>query len=491
MEVKVWNGNWSNFEGDAVVFFLFEGETEDLPKEVLEIAKPFMEDADFKGKKAEILKIPVSGRSFKRLYLVGLGKRKDVNRSVAREVAAKLAQRLQKDKNRKVLINIKKEICSQACAEGVVLGSYRFDRYKSKKENGEVKLEEVYYANADERKVLIGKVLAEAQNFTRDLVNTPPNEINPETFAKIAEELAKEYGFEIDVKGPEWVEKEMPGLWAVGKGSATKPRFIHLKYKPEKAKKKVAFVGKGLTFDSGGLNIKPEQFMRTMKMDKSGACAVLGIFKALGELKKLGLAPENVEIHGFVGAAENMPDGGSYRPDDVIRMRNGKTVEVGNTDAEGRITLGDVLTYASEQNPDRIIDMATLTGACVVALGEYTAGIFGNDQEFIDQYLEKAKESGERMWQLPLDDELLREDIKSEIADVSNLGKSRYGGAITAAMFLEEFIGEKDGKKIPWIHIDIAGPAWARKPYKWNPQSGGTGFGVRTALYYLFEEDKN
>jgi leucyl aminopeptidase len=391
MEVKVRNEDWKTYEGDAVVFFAFEGETEDLPQEVLEIVKPFMEEENFKGKKGEIIKVPVSGKPFRRIYIAGLGKREKVNKDVAREVAAKVAQRLEKDKNRSVLINIKKEICSQACTEGVVLGTYKFDKYKTKKEEEKDNykgLEVIEYNNADERKVLIGKILAEAQNFTRDLVNTPPNEINPETFAKLAEEVAKEYGFEIEVKGPEWVEKEMPGLWAVGKGSSTKPRFIHIKYKPVKEpKEKIAFVGKGLTFDSGGLNIKPEQFMKTMKMDKAGACAVLGIFKALGELKKAGLAPENVEIHGFMGLAENMPDGNSYRPDDVIRMRNGKTVEVGNTDAEGRITLGDVLTYASEQQPDKIVDMATLTGACIVALGEYTAGIFGNDQDFIDQYL--------------------------------------------------------------------------------------------------------
>ena len=492
MELKAFKDDWKNYKGDAVVFFLFEGETEDLPQEVLERVKPFMEEENFKAKKGEIIKVPVSGFEFKRVYLAGLGKRDKVNRTVAREVAAKVAQRLEKDKNKKVLINVKKEICSQACAEGVVLGTYKFDKYKTKKEENDYRgLEVVEYANADGEKVLLGKVLAEAQNFARDLVNTPPNEINPETFAGIAKEIADQYGFEIDIKDPCWVEKEMPGLWAVGKGSAVKPRFIHIRYKPQgEAKKKLAFVGKGLTFDSGGLNIKPEQFMKTMKMDKAGACAVLGIFKALGELKKLGLAPENVEIHGFIGAAENMPDGNSYRPDDVIRMKNGKTVEVGNTDAEGRITLGDVLTYASEQQPDKIVDMATLTGACVVALGEYTAGIFGNEQEFIDQYLELTEKTGERMWQLPLDDELLREEIKSDIADISNLGKSRYGGAITAAMFLQEFVGEKDGKQIPWIHIDIAGPAWARKPYLWHPKTGGTGFGVRTAVEFILKEDK-
>jgi leucyl aminopeptidase len=494
MEFKVRKEDWKTFNGDAVVFFIFEGGLEELPQEVLEEVKPFAEDENFKGKKGEILKVPVKGKNFKRIYIAGLGKKDKVNRTVAREVAAKLAQKLAKDKNRSVLINVKKEVCSQACAEGIVLGTYKFDKYKTKKEEDKdyKGLEVIEYANANEEKVLLGKVLAEAQNFARDLVNTPPNEINPKTFAEIAKQIADEYGFEIDIKDPEWVEKEMPGLWAVGKGSSVKPRFIHIKYKPQKgAKKKLAFVGKGLTFDSGGLNIKPEQFMKTMKMDKAGACAVLGIFKALGELKKLGKAPQNVEVHGFIGAAENMPDGNSYKPDDVIRMRNGKTVEVGNTDAEGRITLGDVLTYASEQQPDKIVDMATLTGACIVALGEYTAGIFGNEQEFVDQYLELSKKTGERMWQLPLDDELLREEIKSDIADISNLGKSRYGGAITAAMFLQEFVGEKDGKQIPWIHIDIAGPAWAKKPYLWHPQNGGTGFGVRTGVEFLLKEENS
>ncbi len=486
MEVKTFKEDWKDYKGDAVVFFTFEGEVDDLPEGLKEKVKPFLEDAEFKGKKGEIVKVPLSGFNFKRVYIAGLGKREKVSREVAREVSAKVAQRVEQDRNETALVNVKKEICSQACTEGFVLGTYRFDRYKTKKEDDKRGLKRVEFANADPEKVEIGRILAEAQNFTRDLVNTPPNEINPETFAKIAEELAKEYGFEIEVKGPEWVEKEMPGLWAVGKGSAVKPRFIHIKYKPPKAEKKVAFVGKGLTFDSGGLNIKPEQFMKTMKMDKAGACAVLGIFKALGELKKIGKAPK-VEVHGFVGAAENMPDGNSYRPDDVIKMRNGKTVEVGNTDAEGRITLGDVLTYASEQNPDFIIDMATLTGACIVALGEYTAGLFSNDEKFAAEYKRVADESGERMWVMPMDDELLRKEIDSDIADISNLGKSRYGGAITAAMFLREFVGERDGKQIPWVHIDIAGPAWARKPYKYHPQSGGTGFGVRTALYYLLK----
>jgi leucyl aminopeptidase len=487
MEVKAFEGNWESYGGDAVVFFVFEGETEDLPQGLAGKVKPFLEDASFKGKKGEIVKVPVGGYPFKRVYIVGLGKRDKVNRDVAREISAKVAQRVKNDGNETVLVILKKELCSRACAEGFVLGSYSFDKYKTKKDGDKKELKRVEFANADAKEVQIGKILAEAQNFARDLVNTPPNEINPETFAQIAQNLAKEYDFEIEVKSPEWVEKEMPGLWAVGKGSAVKPRFIHIKYRPEGAKEKIAFVGKGLTFDSGGLNIKPEQFMKTMKMDKAGACAVLGIFKALGELKKAGLAPD-IEVHGFVGAAENMPDGNSYRPDDVIKMRNGKTVEVGNTDAEGRITLGDVLTYASEQNPDRIIDMATLTGACVVALGEYTAGLFSNDDDFVAEYKKTADESGERMWIMPMDDELLREEINSDIADISNLGKSRYGGAITAAMFLREFVGERDGKQIPWIHIDIAGPAWARKPYKWNPKTGGTGFGVRTALYWLLKQ---
>ncbi len=249
-------------------------------------------------------------------------------------------------------------------------------------------------------------------------------------------------------------------------------------YKPQNPVEKIAFVGKGITFDSGGLNIKPSDFMRTMKGDKAGACNVLGLMRAIA---KMNLP---FEVHGFIGAAENMPGGGAYRPDDIIRLRNGKTVEIDNTDAEGRVTLADVLSYASEQSPSCIIDMATLTGACAVALGEYTAGVFANDDELVSDFLATAKETGERMWQLPIDDERLRKKIKSPVADVVN-SAGRYGGAITAAMFLQEFVGEG----IKWLHVDMAGTDNTKEEYGYYIK-GATGFGVRTCLAWLREKER-
>ena len=263
-------------------------------------------------------------------------------------------------------------------------------------------------------------------------------------------------------------------ILAVGAGSHNPPRLIHMIYRPAEAgTARVAIVGKGLTFDSGGLNIKPGDFMRSMKGDKTGACNVIAIMKAMSELKP------RLEVHGFIGAAENMPGGGAYRPDDIIRMFNGKTVEVDNTDAEGRIVLGDTLAFASKQEPLFMMDMATLTGACVVALGPYTAGIFGNDGELAASFSDASKMTGERVWELPMDDERLKKKIRSEIADVVNSG-GRYGGAITAAMFLREFVGEG----IKWLHMDIAGVDSSDEDFGYYIK-GATGFGVRTCLAWL------
>jgi leucyl aminopeptidase len=237
----------------------------------------------------------------------------------------------------------------------------------------------------------------------------------------------------------------------------------------------VALVGKGLTFDSGGLSLKPADAMTTMKGDKTGACVVLGAIRAASEL---GLP---VKVHAIIGAAENMPGGNSYRPDDVIRACNGKTIEVNNTDAEGRLTLADALTYACRQEPDYVIDVATLTGACAVALGDTTAGLFTNDDGFGDEFLTSSRVSGERFWKLPMDDENLRKKIKSPIADLVN-SAGRYGGAITAAMFLENFVEEK----IPWIHLDIAATDFVKEPYSYYIK-GATAFGLRAIVSYLLD----
>jgi leucyl aminopeptidase len=301
--------------------------------------------------------------------------------------------------------------------------------------------------------------------------------INPESLAEEAQKLAKECGLECEVWDESRLRAEnMNALLAVGSGSKNSPRLIHLTYKPEnpeKVRKKIAVVGKGITFDSGGLDIKPDNFMLTMKGDKTGACNVLGIMKGISELKP------DIEVHGILSSAENMPSGSSYRPDDIIRARNGKTIEINNTDAEGRLVLSDALCVASELKPDVIIDMATLTGACMVALGKWRAGLFVNDDELAEKLLHSSERRGEAYWRMPLEDEHISESLKSPCADLVNSGV-RYGGAIFAALFLKEFVGEN----IPWAHMDIAGTDFKDKEYGIYSK-GATAFGVRTCLDYI------
>ncbi len=377
----------------------------------------------------------------------------------------------------------------KAIVEGVLLGDYEFNRYKSKKENS--KIETIYiskeeYSNKEFDSVKIkqeieeAKIVANSTNYVRDLVNTPPNEITPVTLAKVAKLLAKEKDLEYKVLDENDLEKEgMNAFLAVGKASANPPRLIHLTYKPKNPKAKVALVGKGLTYDSGGLSLKPSEYMVTMKSDKSGACAVLGIIKAAKELEL------PIQIDAIIGAAENMVGPNSYKPDDILKAKNGKTIEVRNTDAEGRLVLADSLCYAQEKvKPDFILDFATLTGACVVALGEYTTGVMGFNSSLKKKILEATKESGELASELPFN-RYLPKLLKSQVADICNISSSRYGGAITAALFLAEFIEEDNKDK--WVHLDIAGPAYVEKEWGYNPY-GASGAGVRLAIKWLQKE---
>ncbi len=499
MEFKVSTGHLKNARTKAIVSFLFK-EDKKLPIElenlnnllgngILELKK----EQKFNGEFGATLIIPTF-KNLKASYvvLIGAGSKKEFDLDKARRLGAKAVQTLKNLKVDKFLVDVEslsyakenEEDIAQAIVEGIILGSYKFDKYLSKKDNYQLKEVQLRVKRKlkalTEEKIKLGQILAEAQNFTRDLVNEPGNVITPVKLAEIAEELAKEYGFEVKIYDEEEIEKMgMNAYLSVAKGSANPPRFIHITYKPKNPVKKIALVGKGLTFDSGGLNIKPGDYMRWMKMDKAGACAVLGIFKALGELKP------DVEVHGIIAAAENMPDGKSYRPDDIIIAKNGVSIEVGNTDAEGRLTLADALSYACELKPDLLIDMATLTGACIVALGEYTAGVMGNNQRLINEILDTSQKTGEWMWQLPFND-MLREHIKAPSADVHNIGKSRYGGAITAGLFLEKFVD----KNIPWTHIDIAGPAHTTTGWYYHPK-GATGFPVRTITTFLLEKEKD
>lgn len=374
---------------------------------------------------------------------------------------------------------------TQAVIEGVVLGGYEYNKYKSKPTKS--KLKNVYLACGNVTKLQSifeeAIIIAEATCFTRDIVNTIPEDLNPPTFADLARKLAKDNGLICEILGEKELRKEkMESMLAVGRASRHDSKLIHLTYKPKKkATKVISLIGKGLTYDSGGLSLKPATSMVTMKMDKAGGCAVLGMMKAVSELKL------DVEVHMFIGAVENMIGGDAYKPDDVLVTRSGKTVEVRNTDAEGRLVLCDVLDYAQDKvKADYIFDFATLTGACMVALGQYTTGIMGHSDKLKQSFQTAASNSGELVGPLPFNKHL-KTLLKSGIADISNVASKPYGGAITAGLFLDNFIREENKDK--WLHFDIAGSAYTETPWDCNVY-GGTGAGVRFMSNFLQDISK-
>ena len=374
----------------------------------------------------------------------------------------------------------------RAMVEGFSLGAYSFDTYKSTKAKQPIKeitisLEEYSGYQLDIEKCAIalnkGEITADATNFTRDIVNTTPEDCYPAVMADIAKSLTEDSSLECKILKPKELRAEkMETLLAVARASRHKPRVIHLTHKPTNPKAVITLVGKGLTYDSGGLSLKPADYMVTMKSDKSGGSAVLGIMKAVSEMNL------DVEVHGFVGAVENMIGGDAYKPDDVLVAKNGKTIEVRNTDAEGRLVLADLLCYAQQEvQADYIFDYATLTGASVVAVGHYTSTVMGNSDTVKDMVISASKNSGEFATKLDFN-HYLKKTLNSEIADICNISNTRYGGAITAGQFLEEFIDENHKEK--WSHIDIAGPAFVEHSWGENPH-GASGAGVRMTLRML------
>ncbi|MCF6331298.1 MAG: leucyl aminopeptidase [Sulfurimonas sp.] len=367
----------------------------------------------------------------------------------------------------------------KAVIEGIVLGGYEFNNYKS--DTKKSKLQNIYLicGNVSEFAQAFSEamIVAEATCFTRDIVNTIPHDLNPPSFAKLAKKLAKENNLKCKILGEKELKKEkMNAMLSVGRASIHDSKLIHLTYKSANPKKVITLVGKGLTYDSGGLSLKPSTSMVTMKMDKAGGCAVLGIMKAISELKL------DIEVHAFVGAVENMIGGDAYKPDDVLVSRSGKTIEIRNTDAEGRLVLADVLTYAQDNiKADYIFDFATLTGACMVALGQYTTGVMGHSSNLKHLISKSALNSGELTASLPFNKHL-KKLLKSEIADISNISSKPYGGAITAGLFLDNFIKEKN--KDRWLHFDIAGSAYTESAWDCNVY-GGTGAGVRFMTNFL------
>ncbi len=458
-------------------------------------------EEQFKGKKGQSLLLHTHGKvGAERVLLIGAGARKDFQPYDLRGIAARIVRDGNKISAQSVAMVVPytegtvMERAAQFLAEGARLGAYKFDKYltadkdeKDKKpaveefkitlgsENGDAAKSDTI-RNAVQR----GERIAAAIAHARDLVNEPAAEMTPKKLAEIATRDAKQYGLEIKVLGPKECEKLGMGMFlGVAQGSEEEPRLIHLIYRPRAVggkaaapRKKIALIGKGVTFDSGGLSLKPSAGMEDMKIDMAGAAAVISAIGALADLS----VP--FEVHAVAACTENMPSGKSYKLGDVLKSMNGKTVEINNTDAEGRLTLGDAMTYIiGEAKPDEMFDFATLTGACMVALGPHTAGVMGNDLSLVERWLAAARLAGEEMWHLPLP-EKLKEQLKSDIADMKNTGE-RWGGALTAGLFLKEFVGDT-----AWVHVDIAGPASSDKEAG-HLTKGGTGFGVATIVEYL------
>ncbi|MEU4144006.1 leucyl aminopeptidase [Streptomyces parvulus] len=438
------------------------------------------------GAEGEVTKLPApSGFKAPLVVAVGLGPRPEKDTAydaeALRRAAGVAARTLSGAKKAAFALPLSEAADAGAVGEGVLLGAYSFDAYKeqggAKAKNGKAPLAEATLLGGKPRdkafKAAVERAAAVAEelNRARDLVNTPPNDLNPEAFAAVAQAAAKEHGIKVQVLDEKALTKGgYGGILGVGAGSAAGPRLVKLSYTSSKATKSLAFVGKGITYDSGGISLKPAGHNETMKCDMAGAAAV---FAAVVAAARLGL---EVNVTGWLALAENMPSGSATRPGDVLRMYSGKTVEVLNTDAEGRLVLADALWAASQEKPDAIIDVATLTGAMMLALGSRTYGVMANDDAFRAAVHEAAEEVGEPAWPMPLP-EHLRKGMDSATADIANMGE-RMGGGLVAGLFLREFVGEG----IAWAHLDIAGPAFNEGgPFGYTPK-GGTGTAVRTLV---------
>jgi len=450
-------------KGETLVKFVFDGELGGYR----ESAKA----NNFWGRERDLF-VTYDRRT--RHIVAGLGKKDKFTTEKLRRAAAAAAQRARfLDLADLSVVPPAGDENTQAVVEGIALALYEYKRFKSRN-NKPLKLRTVR-VDGDADAVRRGEIYARATCLTRDLVNDPPSVCTPRYLADAAKRIAKK-GVSIRIFDEKKIESmKMGGLQGVAIGSTEPARFVHLSYKAPRARKTIAIVGKGITFDSGGLCLKPADGMLNMKDDMSGAGAVIGILSALAELKP------RVNVHGIFAATENMPGGSAYKTRDVLRAMNGKTMEIINTDAEGRLVLADALSYASKLKPTEIIDLATLTGASVVALGPDISAIFTASDRIQKGLLAAAKAEGEKLWPLPLENDYM-EMIKSDVADMKNSG-GRWGGAITAALFLREFVEEG----IPWAHLDIAGPALVESDRPYRP-AGGTGVMVRTLLRYIEEQ---
>jgi len=447
------------------------------------IIREIIESNEFRAKDGTISIVHNNvGSGIKRALLLGMGDKKNLDPEKTRNLTGKVVNKAKElGISEFVLIpfkNMDKEHLS-AIVEGIKLSDYSFNNYKRDEDRNDLNQVRIYIRTDmknNQKIIRHSVVVSDAVIFTRNISNLPPNDCSPKDLATLSKKLSENQKVKVRV-----IEKEemksygFEGILAVGKGSASSPKLIVLEYSGKTKNRPIVVVGKAVTFDTGGISIKPSEKMEEMKFDKCGGCNVLGIIKAVSDL---GL---DTSVIGIIPAVENMPSGSSYRPGDIIKMYNGKTVEVVNTDAEGRIILGDALSFAVKTfAPKAIIDMATLTGAAIIALGTNVAALVGNNDDFVTKILEYSNQTGEKIWQLPLFEEY-KEQLKSSNADMKNIG-GRPAGAITAAAFLSSFVEET-----PWVHLDIAGTAWTQdgtKEKSYNPK-GATGFGIRTIVKYI------
>ncbi len=489
MEIKVISGDITKVEVDAIIVNLFEGvESPGGASGVVDKAldgaiTKLIADGEIKGKLNEVTMIHTLGKiQPARVVVVGLGKQAELSLDRIRGVVAEACRFLRKVGAQRVATiahgagvgGVEYDKAAQAIVEGSILGLYTFRRHITKEpEYREIK--ELLIVERDEGKLPAleqgcrrGKAIAEATSFARDMTNEPANHMTPTDMAERAKEVAQTYGLEFSVlEREEMKELGMGALLGVAQGSSQPPKFIILRYKGDSSSEaSLGIIGKGITFDSGGISIKPSEGMEEMKGDMAGGATVIATMCAIGELKP------KINVTALIPATENLPSGSALKPGDVLRAMGGKTIEIVSTDAEGRLILADALSYARRLGLSPLVDVATLTGACRIALGDICTGAFTNNPDLLNKIVKAGEEAGERIWQMPMYEEY-KEQNKSDIADIKNVG-SRYGGAITAAQFLAEFAGDT-----PWVHLDIAGTSRSEKEKSYLVK-GATGVGVRT-----------
>ncbi|MEM3517622.1 MAG: leucyl aminopeptidase [Nitrososphaerales archaeon] len=496
MEIFVESGRIEEKITELLSLGLFEGEKEltGVAKHIDTLMNGVISDiiktGDFTAELNQTLLLYTHNKiKPKRLLLVGLGKKGEFNLETVRSVSGKVAlqvKNLSLPSYTTLLygedFGIPIENLTQALIEGFELALYSFNRFKTEKEKipKEVKEVTIFVQNNEnilfvQKGLAVAKIICKATKLARDISNAPSNDITPQALADIAKSIADKHSLEFEVLERSDMERlGMGGILAVSSGSQQPPKMIIMKYKGREGSSPIILVGKAVTFDSGGISIKPSDKMEDMKYDKSGGAAVIAVMQAIAELN----LPLNVI--GIIPATENLPSGSAYKPGDIIRHYGGKTTEVISTDAEGRLILADAISYSKNYKPQAIIDIATLTGACVIALGNHASGMLTNNQNLGKKVIDAAELSGEKVWQLPLWKEYL-EQIKSGVADLKNLG-GRAGGAITAAAFLNEFVGD-----YPWVHLDIAGTAYTQEGSieKTYIPKGATGVGVRLLVQLL------